>query len=228
MSDLSNRILKEIEQRRLKPRPAFYFLAKRSMFWSLALGAIMLGGLSVALGLFVIGDFFATGGRNANDMPFDDLMPLLPVLWLVCFAALIASAYIGFANTRSGYRYRPRTVIAAAVASSVILGAALHQAEAGRLLHETLSRWIPAYRDYTYVPYAEWSRPDAGYLGGEVQSVAGETMQLEDFQGKLWTVDISQATVKFSDPLIEEGDVAIRGERTGPETFRARIIDEFD
>lgn len=229
MSELSNKILREIESRRLRPRPVLFFLAKRSMFWTLAIGSIVLGGLSVALGLFAIGDYYATGGRGLDDMPFDDEAPLLPLLWLLCFAALVASAYLGFSHTRSGYRYRPSRVIATAIAASLALGVVLHQVEAGRFVHETLSEWIPAYRAYTYVPYAEWNRPDAGFLGGTVQSVdEGKSLRLRDFRGKDWDVDIRSAAVKFSDSLIDEGDIAIEGQRTGPNAFKARVIGEFD
>jgi hypothetical protein len=85
-----------------------------------------------------------------------------------------------------------------------------------------------AYRDFTYIPYAEWSRPDQGFLGGAVLDVDDGSLRLRAFDGREWEVDISAATVGFSESLVEEGDVAIRGVRTGASTFKADFIDEFD
>jgi hypothetical protein len=229
MSDLDKRVLEAIEKRGLSPRPYAHFLARRSMFWTLAAVSILLGGISVAVAIFAVEDFMRTGGRNFTDMPFDDVFESLPIIWLLCFLLFIASAYLGLSNTRRGYRYRPISVIAMAAAASIVLGLLLHVLDVGRAIHGVLAAQFASYREFTYVPYDEWRRPDQGYLGGEVLSVKeGESLRLKDFDGHEWEVDITSATVSFSEPLIEEGDVAIRGERTGPAAFKAKTIDEFD
>lgn len=229
MSDLSRKILQEIERRRLTPRPYAYFLARRSVFWTLAGVSILLGGVSVALAIFAMTDFAETGGRNFDDMPFDDIAEGLPAVWLACFLAFIVSAFLGLSNTKRGYRYRPSRVIALAALASIGLGLVLHGLDAGRLAHRFLAERLPAYREFTYVPYAEWSRPDQGFLGGEVLSVEDAlSLRLKDFGGREWDVDISSATVAFGGSLMEEGDIAVRGQRTGPSSFKAKSIDAFD
>jgi hypothetical protein len=112
---------------------------------------------------------------------------------------------------------------------SLLIGSLLHFAEVGRHVHEYLSARFVSYRSETYVPFAEWSRPDQSYLGGTVLNAPVDgKIQLMDFHDKKWTVDVSTAQLKIDQPLLEEGDIAIRGTRTGPNSFRAEIIDEFD
>lgn len=229
MSRLDKSVLEAIEKRGLSPRPAVYFLARRSIFWTLACMSIVLGAISVAVAIFAVTDFVNTGGRNFDEMPFDDLAKSLPLVWLGVFGLLIVSAVLAFSNTRRGYRYHPLSVIAVAMAISVALGLVLHVFDAGRTVHTFLSAQIPAYREFTRIPYDEWSRPDQGYLGGEVLSeVPGKSLRLKDFEGRNWEVDTSAAASAVSGSLVEEGDIAIRGTRTGPSTFKADSIGEFD
>jgi hypothetical protein len=229
MTDLEKKVMQAIEKQNLAPKPYAYFLAKRSVFWALAIASILLGAVSAATAMFAIQDMIQNGGRQFTDMPFDDVFQSLPALWLLFFILFCLSAYFGLRRTRRGYRYRPLGIAALIVLASLGLGWLLHVAEAGSSLHNFLAARLPSYADYTHVPYAEWSRPDKGTLGGEVQSVeAGKSLVLKDFSGKQWNVDISTAinNVKNQD-LIKE-DVAIRGERTGPFSFKANSMEDFD
>lgn len=228
MAELDKEVLAKIEKLGLKPRPYVYFLAKRSVFWALAALSALLGGVSVAVAIFAATDLAATGGRGFDEMPFDDIATSLPALWLACFALFAASAWFSLSRTRRGYRYRPLSILVIAVAASLGLGIALHGLDAGRLTHNFIARHFPAYERYTYIPYEEWSRPDRGYLGGEVLSVDGNSLRLKAFDGLEWAVDISMAVNSVDEPLIEEGDIAIRGEITGPHDFKAHTIAPFD
>jgi hypothetical protein len=229
MSPLDRKVLEEIEKRGLKPKPAAYFLARRSVFWLLAVLSVLLGGISVAVALFAVQDFEATGGRRFTDMPFDDVFTSLPVVWTVVVALLIASAVFSLRRTRRGYRWRIASVLAMVAGASALLGLAFHAADAGRLTHEFFAARLPGYAAYTYVPYAEWSRPDEGSLGGEVLSVDGNaSLRLKAFDGKEWSVDISAARINADEPLDDEGDIAITGTRTGPTSFKAETIAPFD
>ena len=228
MSRLDKSVLEAIEKRNLSPRPPVYFLARRSMIWTLACASILLGAVCVAVGIFAVTDFMNTGGRNFDEMPFDDLAESLPVVWAGLFALFVFSAYIGLSRTRRGYLYRPLSVIGFTIVATVALGLLLHAIDAGRVTHRFLVSNFASYKILTTIPYAEWSRPDEGYLGGAALSVNGSTLRLRDFGGREWDVDISTATTEIDGSLVEEGDIAIRGTRTGPLSFKARSIAEFD
>lgn len=229
MSPLERKVLDEIAKRGLKPTPAYRFLARHSVFWLLAVLSVLLGGISVAVGLFAIADFASTGGRRFTDMPFDEMLLSLPAVWAIATPLFLASAVFSLRHTRRGYRLRLMSISGAVVAASLLIGAILHGLDAGRRVHEFLAARIPGYAEATAVPYAEWSRPDEGYLGGEALAVAGTRLRLKAFDGREWTVDISGARLADIDgSLVEEGDVAITGKRTGPAMFKAETIAPFD
>jgi len=228
VTELDKKILEAIDQRGLVPRPAIYFLAKRSVFWALAALSIMLGAISAAVIIYRISDYLRTGGRGFDEMPFDDVAEFLPGVWFITFLLFVASAVLAISRTRRGYRYRRLNVIGATAIASILLGALLFVVDVGPFANRLLMNFA-AYREFTYIPYAEWSRPDQGFLGGAVLDVKdGTSLRLRAFDGREWQVDISAAKVGFSESLIEEGDVAIRGVRTGASTFKAERIDEFD
>lgn len=229
MSRLDKSVLEAIEKRGLSPRPPIYFLARRSILWTLAGLSILLGAISVAVGVFAVADFAGTGGRNFDEMPFDDLATGLPFLWLAVFALFVVSAFLALSRTKRGYRYHPMHIVAAVAAVSLLLGMILHVFDVGRFVHRYLSAEFSAYQAFTYIPYDEWRRPDKGYLGGEALSeIPGKSLRIRDFDGRIWEIDITTAVVTFSGSAVEEGDVAIRGKRTGQATFKAHSIEEFD
>ena len=229
MNDLERKILDAIAQRNLAPRPAYVFLAKRSVFWVLAGVSIALGALSVAISMFAASDFFSTGGRVLDNIHFNEALLAIPLLWLALTTAFVASAVYGLRQTRRGYRFKASHVAAGVVAISLVLGGFLYTSNIGHAVHEYLEAHFPAYREFVYVPFAEWSRPDAGFLGGTVLEDDGEgAIRLQDFHDKMWTIDVSGADIDLDNTLIGEGDIAIEGERTSDDTFRARKITEFD
>jgi hypothetical protein len=229
MTELEKKVLEAIAARHLVPRPYFVFLARRSVFWLLAVISIVLGGLGVAVLLFAISDYYATGWRTLDNMPYDDLIVSIPAIWLVSIGLFTASAYYGLRNTRRGYRFRPAYIVALCLAASIGLGAMFHLFQLGRTVNGILAANFDFYLQQTAVPFDYWSRPGEGFLGGTVESVDGKrSLSLKDFHDKVWLVDISGATVSLDNPIEDEGDIAIRGIRTGPSAFRAEMIDAFD
>jgi hypothetical protein len=229
MSELEKRVLETIAARKLAPRPAYVFLAKRSVSWALAIGAIFMGAVSFALLLFVLTDYFATGMRNVDNMPLDEFLAVVPLLWFVFLVLFLLGASYSLKHTARGYRFTLGRLLAVSLAASVILGAMLHVSGAGSWLHTALARQLPFYQRLTHVPFEEWSKPDAGRLGGTVMAVdEGLILTLLDFKGVTWTVDISAAEIRLDNTLLEEGDIAITGTRSGPAAFKAATIVEFD
>jgi hypothetical protein len=227
--ELDRKVLDEIERRKLAPRPPLYFLAKRSVFWTFAALSVVLGAVSIAVIIYRVSDQLVTGGRGFDEMPFDDIAELLPGVWAASFVLFMASAVLAISHTKRGYRHRRLNVVGVAAAASILLGLFLYVLDVGPIAHSFLASRFPAYRDFTYIPYDEWQRPDQGFLGGEVLAEdTGQSLRIRDFDGREWDIDISTAEIAVADPLIEEGDIAIRGERTGPSTFKAEFIDAFD
>lgn len=229
MNNLEKRILEKIEKSNLRPRPYGYFLARRSLLWVFGIAAILVGGLCAAVGLYVAGDLIDPRQRAFDEMPFDDLAWGLPVIWIALLIGFVASAFFSISKTKRAYRVGPLRLAAISFAASLALGVLFTQLNIGAAIHAALSDRFPAYQRLTHIPYAEWQRPDDGYLGGEAVTVDNEHhLKLKGFDGQEWIVDTTTADVLLDGPIIEEGDVAIRGQRTGPNTFKAISIAPFD
>ena len=229
MTDLEKKILDAISAQNLAPKPTYVFLAKRSVFWTLAASAVALGGISTAVLFFVAEDYFTTGWRILDNIRFHEALLVLPLLWIVLIGLFAGSAVFGLRHTRRGYRFKASNVAVAAIAASLSIGIFLHYFDAGRTLHTLLRERFPAYQAFTYVPFPEWSRPDEGFLGGTVLSDAGNNkIKLLDFRNEEWIIDVEGARIDVDSPLLEEGDVAIEGKRTGDHMFKASRITAFD
>ena len=229
MDEFEKSVMQKIEERGLSPRPYLYFLARRSVFWTLAGLSIFLGAVSLAVAIFAIEDSFQSGGKSLNDMPLDEILLNLPFLWLAVFGLFLLSAFFALRYTRHGYRYHPILIVVLAGLTSAGLGLILHVLDIGSAANRFLDDHFPAYAAYTYVPFDEWRHPDQGKLGGTVLSVIdGHSLILRDFDGRDWTIDITATTIDTKEPLAEEGDITIRGVRTGPAAFSAQVIAAFN
>ena len=228
MTELEKRILEQIEQRRLAPRPYAYFLARRSVFWTLAIVSILLGAISVDVMIYGALDYFAPAGQH-EELPFEDWFESVPFVWLLLLVLFVASAFFGLQKTRRGYRYRVSYVLAGTILASAVLGVLLHRLDVGKRIHQFLNANVPAYERMIRSREDHWTAPDQGRLGGRVLAVGdARSFTLKDFRGREWMVDFAKAKVLLSEPLLDEGIVAIRGVRTGKMTFRADAIEEWD
>jgi hypothetical protein len=229
MTDLEEKVLASIERQKLQPKPAYVFMARRSVFWLLAILSIILGGITFAVLLYGLTGFLKDGWRSFDEVPLEEILFSIPVAWMLIMPLFVASAYFGFRHTRRGYRMKPSVTIAGSLAASLLLGASLQWFNVGNHINEFLERKFAFYERMTHIPYGEWSRPDAGFLGGHADKMLNEnTLLLTDFRGKTWTVDLSGATVALDNAIVDEGDVAIHGVKTGSSTFKAETLQEFD
>jgi hypothetical protein len=228
MTKIEDQILAEIDRRNLKPRPLAYFLGKRAVFWTLAALSIVLGSVAAATSLFLLTDVLVHGGRELDEMPFDNLAAFAPFVWLALFGLFGVSAQASFRATRNGYKYRPMRVIVLTIALSAVLGSMLYWFDVGGSVHRYLATHVRSYAAYTTIPYAKWSKPAEGYLGGEVLAETAQNLHIRDFHGQEWDVDISAAKVLLEQSALNEGDIAIRGIVSGEHKFRAISVAPFD
>lgn len=229
MTDLEKKVLAAITQRNLAPRPFYVFLAKSWVFMSLAIISIGFGAISVAVLLFAVSDYYASGWRVLDNLPLDEVILSIPAFWIVSLPVFVFSTYVGLRNTKRGYRFKTGHIIVWSLGASIALGAALHLVNAGQRVNDYLITHVAWYRAEADVPFAVWSRPEVGFLGGTAsQLLSDQTLRLIDFNMNVWMVDISGARIDLDQPILSEGDVAIRGHVTGPMQFHADLISSFD
>ena len=140
---LSENIIGIIDERNLTPIPHWHFLLKRSVFWTIAGFAVLLGGLAVSIIIFVYFDHDTEGMIYLNQSLVDNMLITIPYFWLVSLALLIALTHISIRHTKGGYRYGVLRVAAVALIVSLALGFVFDEFDVGKNINESLSESIP-------------------------------------------------------------------------------------
>ena len=223
---LTDTVLKTIGERGLAPRPRWHFLLKNWIFWFLAGSTVVLGGIAVAIIIFVFFDHEGTARTYLNQSLVQDILLTIPYIWLVSLALLVALTRLLIHNVKQGYRYSIRKVLVVTLSLSILFGFILNAFELGDTIHEYLNETIPYYNSLVYTSKDGWSQPSKGLLGGTVLSIASTSeLRLQDFHHIEWRVDIS--TVEYSDDYIDPkvGDVIkMVGTETGKNTFQPQQL----
>lgn len=190
---LPEKIIEEIKKQGIERRPMWRFLLKHSVFWSLAIFSIILGGIAVAVIIFIFIDHDASVRVYLHESIFEDLLQTIPYLWVTTLLTLIGISKYGVRHTKFGYRYTTARIIGVVVASSLILGITLSTLEIGERVQDFLVERLPYYNELTSTSKDAWSHPEKGLLGGTVTAItSSEELKLTDFHEKIWLVDIGK------------------------------------
>ena len=219
---LPKKIIEEIKNRGIEPRPQWHFLLKRYVLWSFVALATGLGGVAIAVIIFIFIDHDANARAYLNESVFVDLLETIPYLWFGTLLLLIGITQYAVRHTKSGYRYTTGRIVGAVVVSSVALGIALSSLEVGERVQDFLIVQVPYYDELISTSKDVWSQPEKGLLGGMVTTVIGsEEIKLTDFHGKDWLVDIGRIDL-VGNAIIQPGSIIkMIGTQENPSDFRA-------
>ena len=142
---------------------------------------------------------------------------MLTVIFLVV-------AYLNFRYTERGYTLSFKKIFLINTLAILILGSILHISGVSERLNRVFSESFSTY-DITLDPrYKIWSSPETGYLAGTILSVSEASIELEDLDGNIWSIDISEAKVRRAVGLIEGEKIKIVGNEVDKNTFQALEI----
>ena len=223
---LSENIIKIIDERNLTPIPRWHFLLKRSVFWTIAGIAVLLGGLAVSVIIFVYFDHDTEGMIYLNQSLVDNILMTIPYFWIVSLAFLIALTHISIRHTKGGYRYGVLRVAVIALIASLALGFVFDEFDVGMAINESLNESIPYYNSLVYTSKDEWSKPEKGLLGGTVLSVADEKgVRARDFSGREWHITFQQFDEEDISLVPRPGErLKVVGKDTGNGVFHAEEV----
>ena len=190
---LPEKIMQEIKNRGIEPRSRWHFLLKRSVLWSLATCATVLGGVAVAVIIFIFIDHDANARAYLDESIFENLLHTIPYLWLATLLMLVGITQYAVRHTKFGYRYATKRIVGLILMCSIALGIALSVLEVGEHVQDFLVTRVPYYDELISTSQDMWSRPEKGLLGGTIDVIIdAEEIKLIDFRGKSWLVDIGE------------------------------------
>jgi len=214
MTELSEKIIKEIEERKICPTPRWCFSVRDYGLFALFIALIIVGALAVATMIFMIVDYDWSVYRYLNQSQLESALLALPYLWLIVLGIFAYFAYSGFRRTKTGYRLETPLLILISIASSTLLGAVIYSRGFDSELHEFIARQAPVYHYLKYDREDEWNNPDKGLLAGQIITIdSSNEFRIIDFHGKSWVVLIRGCCLDKH--LIQENiRIRIIGERT--------------
>lgn len=193
-SDLSNKIIDQIDMEKIVPIPRWRFVLLRVVFWIFALLSITIGSLAVAVMLFLFSDYYRHG---LPVIPHDlaELLLLIPYIWLAVLALFIMIGRESIKHTKKGYQYRLYIIILVSVFLNFIFGSVLYFAGVGKQTHEFFSNQVPFYEFAIYDSKDAWNRPMIGRLAGVVMAVKDKNdFSIIDFNGHIWQVTLATSS----------------------------------
>jgi len=191
---IGEKILQDIKDRQIAPKPKWEFAAKNYFFWLIFGAIILIGSLASSAMLFMI---FNTDWeyQTAEGGILEQLMLCLPIFWLVLLAVFVLIAIYDLKKTKKGYRYNLITLISVSVLSSLILGSFVYAIGGGEKLENYFYQKIPFYKKIDNHKGMLLIRPEGGRMAGTVIKINDENIIIQDFTGRVWIVPTS--TLEF-------------------------------
>jgi hypothetical protein len=95
---------------------------------------------------------------------------------------------------------------------SVLIGVAIYRVGWAKLIDRNLEVSVPYYRQIAPLKESMWSRPDQGYLAGDILEVNNKTVRLVDLTGRTWLVDLSNSIIRGRASITIGSRIKIIGE----------------
>lgn len=221
MGKISKKVLEKIEKENIKPIGKWSFVLKNSFLWSLFGLNILFGSVGFAISIYL---FESTDVFNlilsVNDL-LEAILLAIPLIWVILTLLFVVVSYLNFRYTPRGYMFSLRKIFVINTFAILLLGGMLHLLGVSERLNRVFSESFTKY-DITVDPrYKIWSNPEIGYLAGTILSVSDMSIEIEDLDGNLWSVDTSQARVRRAVGLIKGEKIKILGNVVDENTFQA-------
>lgn len=220
MPELSEKIIKEIGEKKICPTPKWCFTVRDYGLFILFAVLIIVGAFAVATIIFMIVDYDWSAYRYLGQSRFESVLMALPYLWLIILGIFAYFAYSDLRHTKTGYRLEAPLLILISIISSTLLGTVIYSRGFDSELHELMACQIPAYHYLTYDRKDEWNNPDQGLLAGQISGInSADEFRLVDFHGRPWIIIIRACC--FDQNLIRKDNrIKMIGERA--------LVDEYD
>lgn len=225
-NQLEKKIMKEIIEGGLKPKPRWYFLLPDIVLKVLVGIISLLGGFALATIHFILTDHDWDVFSYLDKSLLEYILKIMPYFWIISFILLTSVAYFFFRKTRQGYRYQTSKMVVGILLVSIFFGILLVGLGYDHILHNRLLEDLPLYEQLVYTKHDVWKFPDKGLLSGEIESVQNDALfSLKDRDNQLWHILVpDDVTIERGAKIIPGVRVKLIGEMLAKDEFQAAII----
>jgi len=186
---ISQKVLKIIKEKNIKPKPRWQFLLKNYLVWFLAALALIIGSFAFAVIIYMFLNNDWDVYQKINHSLFKFMLITLPYAWLLFLGMFVFIAYYNVKHTKKGYRFSLTKLIIGSVVISMLLGLLFYGFGLGRAIDEKLMERMLFYRRVFNPRMMIWDKPEQGRLMGEVLEVIDPYhFKIIDFNRKSWNV----------------------------------------
>jgi len=229
MKDLSDKIIKSIENQAVRPIPHWQYTTKKILFWGVVFLLVLFGALALALAIYLVQSidwnmYSALGYGNI----YLFMLNAFPYGFILLVGAFLMLAYYFYRRTPKGHKINLPILATILIVLGLVVALAFHIVGINREAYFQLSR-MPFYHQMMFTKETEWSQPDKGLLWGEVSNVGNNNFLLRDIRGKSWNVTYDNNTSFDSNIYDAQGqDVKIVGQEKGLANFQAKQVQKWD
>lgn len=219
--DLSKKIIDTINKEKIKPTSKWIFDARNFLFWIVGIIFIVIGSISVSLIAYNIlnQDWDIYTYYNKSFLGF--VIATLPYLWIFILIIFIYFAFLNIKNSKKGYKYSSLIIIGSMLVLSISIGLILNNLDISSAIDNYLGSNIKSYQSVEVEKQNNWTNPDRGLFSGKIVTKNNNFIEITDFTGKFWQVDISHAQIKGNISLNLQDQIKIIGLRVNDDTIDA-------
>ncbi|MFA6184441.1 MAG: hypothetical protein WC682_05095 [Parcubacteria group bacterium] len=189
MSDRASKILKDIEQKKIKPKSRWLFLAEDYLLWAFFVLTTLVGALAVSVIIFIWADNDWDIYKYLEKDFFIYMLWSLPYFWFIVLVILSIIAYFNYIHTRKGYLLNPYGVVAIGLLGSIFLGWIFFVSGMGKSVDEILDDNVVYYNGSDKNKIFFWTNSNRGLLAGEIIELKdGSSLLIMDFNKERWQV----------------------------------------
>ena len=223
MKNVTKDVLKTIENEKIVPTPKWKFqiseLGKMFLFCT----NLVIGSVATSIVIFLF---------NNNEALFDTsfvrsfgewVIISIPLVWIGLTSLILILSHFFFRNTKNSYKYEFWKIALINIIASLTIGSLIYFLGYTERLNQYFNDNVPAYSRYMDTRVQVWSRPELGYLAGNITKIEKDIV-IVDFDKKEWNVDISESNIKGRVSITVGEKIKIVGKQTGKNTFKSEEI----
>jgi len=225
--DISQKVLKIIEEKNIAPKSKWKFLLKNYLFLTVFSLSLFVGALTVSVIIYMLktNDWDLYSYVSNSLIRF--ILITLPYLWIMGLVVFVVIAYFNFRHTKKAYCHRIPTIIIGTIGIVSLLGLLFYDVGVGQAVNDNLREYIPAYNKFVEEREKIWHKPEKGMISGEVIFADEENIKMRDHDGKVWI--ISRENLQDSDEkvLTPGYKIKVMGERINGDNFNPKRARPF-
>jgi len=219
-----DKILEKIENQHIEPTPKWFFRIKNLWFW-LAFGfSIFIGSISFSIILYSIQQTDFELLQHVQHSKIETFLVLLPYFWIVLLILFSILAFFSFKSFKNAYKHSLLSIIGLSTFLSVLIGTLIFISGFGSLIENKFANKVELYKSIKERKLQHWMNPEEGFLAGKILIVKKDTLIIQDFDEKIWTVYYSDI---FIPPVLEiekDENIKIIGKKKSDNLFHVLEI----